>query len=234
MSGFGVINGDQAIKADTLASERLGSAFAHDTGAHGLPIQHAVLALLAERPTHGYELKASFEQAIGPQWGELNIGHLYQVLERLVRDGLVTYRVVSQIDRPDKQVYRLTKDGRAELERWLEAPYVRAGGYRDDFVLKLFASSRLGPDRVRQVVGIQRRAYLDELAALGELRGRYRGDELVTLLIEAAVLHTEASVRFAELAERRAQRIVAETAERTDRAADKRTRSRGSRAAESG
>lgn len=196
-----------------------------------MPIQHAVLALLAEKPTHGYELKASFEQAIGPQWGELNIGHLYQVLDRLVRDGLVTYRVVAQVDRPNKQVYRLTKDGRAELERWLAEPFVRTGGYRDDFILKLFAASRLGPDSVREVVGIQRRAYLDELSALGELRSRHRGDELVTLLIEAAVFHTEANLRFVDLVDRRAQRI-AETVQRTGHEVQKRTRSsRGRRAA---
>ena len=59
-----------------------------------MPIQHAVLALLAEGESYGYELKGDFEASIGPQWGGLNIGHLYQVLDRLVRDGLVTKREV--------------------------------------------------------------------------------------------------------------------------------------------
>src|SRR6266508_2428323 len=71
-----------------------------------MPIHHAVLGLLAEGPSYGYELKGSFEEAIGPQWGELNIGHLYQVLDRLMRDGFVTKRVVAQTDRPDRMVYR--------------------------------------------------------------------------------------------------------------------------------
>ena len=55
-----------------------------------MPIQHAVLALLAHGESHGYEIKTSFEETVGPQWGELNIGHVYQVLDRCVRDGLVT------------------------------------------------------------------------------------------------------------------------------------------------
>lgn len=173
-----------------------------------MPIQHAVLALLAERPTHGYELRASFEQAIGPQWGELNIGHLYQVLERLVRDGFVTFRVVRQTDRPDKHIYRITERGRSELERWLAEPFIRAGGYRDDFFLKLFAASRLGADRLREVVRIQREAYLRELRALGELRSRHRDDPLVGLLIQAAVLHTRANLKVAELAGEDAERIA--------------------------
>jgi hypothetical protein len=51
-----------------------------------MPLHHAVLSLLADKPAHGYELRNSFEQAVGDQWGGLNIGHLYQILERLSRD----------------------------------------------------------------------------------------------------------------------------------------------------
>src|SRR5918912_3217593 len=105
-----------------------------------MPIQHAVLALLADGPGHGYELKAQFEESVGPQWGDLNIGHLYQVLDRLVRDGLVTRQSVRQEDRPDKVVYQLTSGGRSELEQWLGSPFVRRGGDRGDFFLELFAA----------------------------------------------------------------------------------------------
>lgn len=174
-----------------------------------MPIYHAVLALLAEGPAHGYELKSSFEEAIGPQWGDLNIGHLYQILDRLVRDGLVTGRVVPQSDRPDKRVFRLTGAGKREFERWLATPVVREGGYRDDFFLKLLAASRLGPDRVRHTTRIQREAYLGELAALGDLRLEHRSDPLIRLLIEAAIGHTEANLRIVELAERNAGKIAA-------------------------
>jgi DNA-binding PadR family transcriptional regulator len=173
-----------------------------------MPIQHAVLALLNDGPSHGYELKTSFEESVGPQWGDLNIGHVYQVLDRLVRDGLVTRRDVSQADRPNKAVYRLTKRGRAELDQWLAAPFVRQSGYRDDFFLKLFAAARLGPERLAQVTRIQREAYLSELAALAELRTRHGERPLVRLLIEAAVLHTEANLRVVELAEASAAAIA--------------------------
>lgn len=166
-----------------------------------MPIQHAVLALLAEGPSHGYELRAEFQESVGPQWGELNIGHLYQVLERLVRDGLVRRAAVSQSDRPDKNVYRLTDAGRDELERWLAAPFVRQSGYRDDFFLKLFAASRRGPSALQTVMNVQREAYLAELAALSQLRLQHADKPLVHLLIEAAVFHTEANLRVVEVAE---------------------------------
>jgi DNA-binding PadR family transcriptional regulator len=177
-----------------------------------MPIQHAVLALLEGGASYGYELRAQFKESVGPQWGDLNIGHLYQVLDRLVRDGLVTRREVEQPRRPDKNVYRLTKAGRVELERWLETPFVRQGGYRDDFFLKLLAASRLGPDYLDTVLRVQREAYLGELASLAELREEHRGDRLVSLLIEAAILHTEANLRVVELAEKAPRGLLHERA----------------------
>jgi len=164
-----------------------------------MPIQHAVLALLTEGPSYGYELRSSFEEAIGPQWGELNIGHVYQVLDRLVRDGLVTKKRVDQETRPDKNVYRITKAGQRELERWLAEPHVPRG-YRDEFFLKLFAAARVGPRKLSQVIADQRTAYQQELAGLTRLQDDYRGDPLVRLLIAAAIVHTQANIEVTEMA----------------------------------
>ena len=174
-----------------------------------MPIQHAVLALLASGESHGYEIKTSFEESVGPQWGELNIGHVYQVLDRCVRDGLVTRRHVTQASRPDKTVYRLTAAGERELERWLETPFVRQSGYRDDFFLKLLAASRLGGEQLARVLAVQREAYLGELASLAELKAQYRDKPLVGLLIDAAVRHTEAYLRIVEDAEAAGAELVA-------------------------
>jgi DNA-binding PadR family transcriptional regulator len=193
-----------------------------------VPIHHAVLALLADNSSHGYELKAAFEEAIGPQWGELNIGHLYQVLDRLVRDGLVTRRTVAQSNRPDRIDYRLTDEGRAELERWLQTPFVRSGGYRDDFFLKLLAASRLGKAELDGVLRVQREAYINELAALGEIQQRHAHEPLVALLIEAASLHTAANLRIVDEAERSADDLVRGARTATGRAEAEEPRSRSS------
>ena len=172
-----------------------------------MPIQHAVLALLAGGASYGYELKARFEDSVGPQWGEWNIGHLYQVLDRLERERLVTKRVVPQEDRPDRVVYRLTKAGRNELDHWLETPFVRRA-YRDDLFLKLFAAARLGDHALTSVVRVQREAYLAELAALTKLRRAHREEPLASLLIEAAIRHTKADLRVVELAESSIDELV--------------------------
>lgn len=184
-----------------------------------MPIQHAVLALLRDGESYGYELRAEFERAVGPQWGQLNIGHLYQVLERLVRDGLVTRRELEQDRRPDRVVYQMTDAGKAELERWLATPFERQSGYRDDFFLKLLAASRLGRSELKSVLRIQRGAYLSELGALVELRSAHHDEPLVELLIDAAIRHTEANLATLEQAERHAARLASSQAG-THRAAE--------------
>jgi DNA-binding PadR family transcriptional regulator len=173
-----------------------------------MPIQHAVLALLTDGPSYGYELKGSFEDSVGPQWGELNIGHLYQILDRLVRDRLVTKRQLTQTDRPDRVMYRLTPAGHEELDRWLEEPFVRQGGYRDDFFLKLVAGAHLGRAALRRAIRAQRSAYLDELSTLAELQATHEDDPVVSLLIQAATLHTQANLKVVDEAEKQAATLV--------------------------
>jgi DNA-binding PadR family transcriptional regulator len=45
--------------------------------------------------------------------GRLNIGHLYQILDRLSRDGLIDSERQPQQVKPDRVIHRLTPAGRA-------------------------------------------------------------------------------------------------------------------------
>jgi DNA-binding PadR family transcriptional regulator len=121
------------------------------------------------------------------------------VLDRLERDRLVTKRIVPQTDRPNRVVYRLTRNGRAELDGWLATPFVRPA-YRNDLFLKLLAASRLGPAELEALIVRQREAFMGELAALRKLRRKHGEEPLVSLLIDAAILHTKADLRLLELA----------------------------------
>ncbi|MBY8881088.1 PadR family transcriptional regulator [Actinacidiphila acidipaludis] len=168
-----------------------------------MPLHHAVLALLSEKADHGYELKGRFEQAVGPQWGGLNIGHLYQILERLVRDGYITRSPVPQSDRPDKNEYRLTASGRDELLTWATTAWVRTGGYRDELFLKLFGAASLGPEALASLVEAQRGTYLSDIGGLTRLRRSHADDPLVSLLIDAAIAHTKADLELVDAAPQR-------------------------------
>lgn len=167
-----------------------------------MPLHHAVLALLAGKPAHGYELKSSFEQAVGDQWGGLNIGHLYQILDRLSRDGLIESEREPQPVKPDRVVHRLTPAGRAELDHWLSEPSARPRGYRDDFFLKLMAAVQAGdPETLAGVLRRQRVHLLRELHSLAEAR-RQAPSAVVELLITAAELHIRADLGVVDAAEK--------------------------------
>jgi DNA-binding PadR family transcriptional regulator len=160
-----------------------------------MAIQHAVLAFLAEGPGHGYELKAAFDRSVGPHRGALNIGHLYQVLDRLSRDGLAISHRVAQDARPDRMVYEITDAGREELGRWLAEPSPRTGGYRDDFFLKIMAAAHTREPRVlRSLITTQRAYLLREMRNLEQ--AKRQADPVVSLLLTAAVRHIGADLAF--------------------------------------
>jgi DNA-binding PadR family transcriptional regulator len=166
-----------------------------------MALHHAVLALLTSRPAHGYELKASFERAVGDQWGGLNIGHLYQVLDRLSRDGLIDSERQPQPIKPDRVVHRITPAGQAELDRWLAEPSERTRGYRDDFFLKLMAAVQSGDqDTLAGVLRRQRAHLLKQLHALVQAREDRRA-AVDALLITAAELHIRADLGVVDAAE---------------------------------
>jgi DNA-binding PadR family transcriptional regulator len=167
-----------------------------------MPLHHAVLALLSAKPAHGYELKTSFDQAVGDQWGRLNIGHIYQILDRLARDGLIESQRQPQQVKPDRVVHRLTPAGRAELDRWLAEPAIPTRGYRDDFFLKVMAAVRSGdPAVLSAVLGQQRAHLLRQLHALAGARAATT-TAVESLLITAAELHIRADLGVVDAAEK--------------------------------
>jgi DNA-binding PadR family transcriptional regulator len=166
-----------------------------------MPLHHAVLALLSAKPAHGYELKTSFDQAVGDQWGGLNIGHIYQILDRLARDGLIDSQRQPQQVKPDRVVHRLTPAGRAELDRWLAEPAIPARGYRDDFFLKVMAAVRAADPAVLPAVLSRQRAHLlRQLHALAGARAT-PSTAVESLLITAAELHIRADLGVVDAAE---------------------------------
>ena len=168
-----------------------------------MPLHHAVLALLAAEPAHGYALKGSFEQAVGKQWGGLNIGHLYQILDRLTRDGLIESERQPQPVKPDRLVHTITPAGREELARWLGEPSVRARGYRDDFFLKVVAAAQAGdPATLAAVLRRQRLHLLTELRSLAAASDAVAGSAVTALLVTAAELHVRADLEVVDAAER--------------------------------
>lgn len=79
----------------------------------------ALLLLLRERPTHGYELLEALPALTGE--ARVDMGNLYRVLRALEEDGLVSSRWESGEPGPAKRTYELTAAGERLLDEWATA-----------------------------------------------------------------------------------------------------------------
>lgn len=167
-------------------------------------VQNAVLALLLQRPRHGYELRDLFEAALGGHW-DLNSGQIYSSLERLARDGLVVQEGVERAGGPDKRLWALTRAGRDELASWFESPVPRDYRLRDEFYLKLMLALITQPASARQTLVVQRRELFRELHDLTTRRNLLNPKQQLAriLLLDSAIMHTEAELRWLDIVEAR-------------------------------
>lgn len=84
------------------------------------PLALAVLACLAERPMHPYEMATTMRERGKDQSIKLNYGSLYTVVEALQQHGLIVAQETERAGRrPERTVYRLTDAGRMELVDWV-------------------------------------------------------------------------------------------------------------------
>lgn len=173
-----------------------------------LPVKHGILGILAERPRHGYELKTEFDLLTGGLW-ELNVGQIYSTLERMLKDGLVVLEVETG-GAEDRKVYRITAEGRGELAAWLDRPPLRARPVRDEVYVRLGLLLERNLSAALALIESQRRIYHVQMAELTreKLRivresgyERFRKE----LLLDAALLHTEADLKWLDTCEDKLQ-----------------------------
>ena len=79
----------------------------------------ALLALLAARPTHGYELIERLPELSGED--RVDVGNLYRALRSLEEEGLVTSEWSGDLPGPTKRTYTLTPAGHELLAAWIAA-----------------------------------------------------------------------------------------------------------------
>jgi DNA-binding PadR family transcriptional regulator len=165
-------------------------------------LRFVLLGLLDAEPRYGYELKAVFETFLGGTW-PLNIGQVYTTLARLEKDGLVEAEVVPQDLLPDRKVYALTDEGRAELDAWATAPARGPVRLRDEFFLKIAVRSLTDTAAAAALIHAQRAAHLDALAELSSAQDDAGLHPSTALLLEGAMLRLEADLKWLDVAESR-------------------------------
>ncbi|MDZ8171097.1 PadR family transcriptional regulator [Microbacterium xanthum] len=154
-----------------------------------MSVRRSLLAILDQGPCYGYQLRAEFDRRTGSTW-PLNVGQIYNTLDRLERDGLVTKGP------PDEQghvYWSITAAGSDDVAEWLSSPVERAPQTRDELAVKLAVAATLPGIEVADVIRTQRRASLARVESLRssvDAAGPPDGPEtLARSLVLDAMLH---------------------------------------------
>lgn len=175
-----------------------------------MSVRHALLGLLSQKPRHGYELLTAFTALVGGEknW-EVKPAQIYMTLNRLKEAGLVQVGRVEQEGGTEKQIYSITEKGKLELKEWLSSP-VKTTYRRDEFFIKWMISLALDEGDSARLLYIQRASLFKELHKLNQEKMKIDPDtELAqVLLLEQAIMHTEADLRWLDMIEARLDELM--------------------------
>jgi DNA-binding PadR family transcriptional regulator len=164
--------------------------------------QEVVLAMLAKEPSHGYQLRARLNDALGPLGDDINAGQIYVTLGRLEKTGLVAIDTSdSASERSDRKVYALTAAGEERITEWLqEVNWPRPD--LAEFHLKLVTAAAARLADPTAIVGAQRRELLRRLRVAQRGALEEPAHSTAGLLLEGIVLRLQADLRWLETCER--------------------------------
>ena len=169
-----------------------------------MSVRQSLLAILDQGPCYGYQLRAEFDRRTGSTW-PLNVGQIYNTLERLERDGLVAR---GEADSQGHVYWQITDAGSAEVARWLSSPVVRASATRDEVAIKLAVAATLPGVDVAGVIRAQRTASVQQLESLR--CAEYAGSDpegpqglAWSLVADSMIFAAEAELRWLDHAEQR-------------------------------
>jgi len=169
-----------------------------------MSVRHALLALLAEGPKYGLQLREEFEARTGEVW-PLNVGQVYTTLQRLERDGLAESDGAAQ-DGPQK-IYRITADGEAELAGWLRTPPDMTSPPRDELVMKVLVAMRVPGTNVHDVIQVHRRYLVELMQQWTRIKEAEAESDLnLALVVDAELFRLDAVIRWLDTADGRIKR----------------------------
>jgi DNA-binding PadR family transcriptional regulator len=175
-----------------------------------MSVRFTLLGLLAQRPRHGYELHAAFEAVMGGEenW-DVKPAQIYSTLARLQESG----HIVEELDgadgeSADRRVYAITDKGQIDLAAWFNTPVTREH-QRDEVFAKLMLAIATDVAQPGKVLQIQRARLYQDLHALTAQRSKVdpQKDLAHILLLDSAVMHIEADLRWLDMVDARLDEI---------------------------
>ena len=174
-----------------------------------MTVRHTLLGLLAQQPRYGYELRAAFTALAGGRenW-EVTPAQIYTTLNRMLKSGLIQVEDSADSDSSERQSFAITPAGLDELNRWF-ASEERTSPVQDTFYLKLMVSRELPFVETADLIHTQRAGLYRELHRITRQRSGLdpHTDLARILLMDKAIMHLEADLRWLDMIEARLEEI---------------------------
>lgn len=156
------------------------------------PAENILLALLCERPMHGYELAQTVktDAALRAIW-RIELSEVYFLLRKLLKQGFIVAEAEMPGAGPPRVIYAPTPAGQAALEAWLTVPEKYPRNLRTALLARIYLALRRDPALAVRLVDAQREHLLRWLE--GE-RDRGHGDEIVALVHRFRAAQVEAAL----------------------------------------
>ena len=168
-----------------------------------MSVRQSLLAILDQGPCYGYQLRHEFDRRTGSTW-PLNVGQIYNTLERLERDGLVSR---GDADEQGHVYWAITDAGSVEVAQWLSSPVQRGQATRDEVAIKLAMAATLPGVDVAGVIQGQRSESVQQLESLKAATYAGSGSESEelawSLVIASRIFAAEGELRWLDHVEER-------------------------------
>ncbi len=164
-----------------------------------MSLKYGLLGFLSEQPRTGYELHKLYPAPVRP-----TIAYIYRALTNLAKEGLVESTRVAQEKRPNRNVFRITKAGLAELDKWLETPLDFVPP-RNTFLVQIWFGRRVGKEKLIANIKAYREQIKTNLEAFNnwpEWKSLLRNDRSkrdIDLLYRTLTLETSVNYLNAQL-----------------------------------
>jgi PadR family transcriptional regulator, regulatory protein AphA len=119
--------------------------------------EYALLGLLMDGPSHGYDLHQRLSAELGNVW-HVSQSQAYSILKRLEERGDITARTDRKAKLPRRQVLHITPTGRRRFRQWLDGT-ANSGArtVRLEFLTRLYFAELLAPQKVASIHADQER-----------------------------------------------------------------------------
>ncbi|RME39148.1 MAG: PadR family transcriptional regulator [Thermoflexia bacterium] len=126
------------------------------------------------------------------------MGYLYNALQALEREGLVSSRRVPQADRPSRKVYSITAAGERVFLEWARPPVRAVWDLRVEFLAKLYFHRVLNLEGTDELLLAQKAWLQERLTQIEAARARTSAEDFRAVVLDLRGRQVRAAMEWVE------------------------------------